>query len=132
MEQVTHDAGCIAAQEQWKRDAAAYDAAWPKHCQECHGAGGKAVKYDPSPAGVALSPGYYTEFEPCPECYDKGVCPRCAGKMAGEGDEIPETCPHCQWKVAGGCGAPAQPECWCWEEQMYRAEHPNYEASIND
>jgi hypothetical protein len=110
---MNHTATCIANFAQHEAELAAYQERWPEHCQACRGHGGGVIAYDPSPAGVSLSQGCMYDFEPCPECYDKGICPRCAKPMVANMDEdLPANCPHCGWKQ--GQGAPGAPECDCW------------------
>ena len=69
-----------------------YKSDWPNHCTVCRGWSGIFSSYDPSPAGVALSPGNMMDFDSCEECYDKRVCCRCAAPL-GEKDD--EKCPSC-------------------------------------
>ena len=102
----------IAAQDAWR-------ARWPNACKSCQGAGGKAFRYDPSPAGIGLSPGYMWDFDPCPAC--EGRCPRC-GQPAPHDADVP--CPACGWNYGKGkddaCPEPIE-ECWCFDEEPSHA-----------
>ena len=44
-------------------------------CETCEGRGWVSVRFDPSPAGVALSPGWMEDVEPCPDCNPNGTDP---------------------------------------------------------
>ena len=57
----------------------------PKYCRRCGGAGVKTESYDPSPAGVSLSPGSMTEDVACPECAEKNLCSLCGKKLTNGG-----------------------------------------------
>ncbi len=41
-------------------------------CGTCEGTGIVETRFDPSPAGVSLSPGYMIDEEECPECKGTG------------------------------------------------------------
>ena len=71
--------------------------------------------YDPSPDGVSLGSGHFTEFDPCETCYCKGKCPRCGGLMALGQDLLEEETP-CAWCgfIEGAEGMPPVYECSCW------------------
>lgn len=72
-----HTAQCIEAQAAHQQVVDEYNRQWPKHCTTCGGWGGSVSYYDPSPSGVGLSPGYMTEYDPCPDCTEQNRCPRC-------------------------------------------------------
>jgi hypothetical protein len=102
--------------DQWVRDH-------PNYCRHCQGMGGFASSYDPSPAGVSLSSGSMMEFDYCPECTEKGVCPECGQQMFdpdafGWSDML--VCPHCGWKEETASGMPQghQEYCPCQEKKM--------------
>jgi hypothetical protein len=82
-----------------------YAQKWPSYCQNCNGYGGAFEKFDPSPGGVSLSPGYLVEICPCPECLEQGICPRCAQPI--ETDH----CYFCDWDLDCDHGIPDQ-EIW--------------------
>lgn len=115
---MNHDPDCEARFAAWSAERDAYDAAWPNHCPDCRGWGGQVFSYDPSPAGVALSPGVMWDFDPCPTCYETGRCPRC--DKAGI-DEDEAKCDACGWKE-GDPGSPESPECLCWMAEEYDFE----------
>ena len=118
----THTQACIDSQTAISAKRFAYAQRWPNHCTDCEGWGGHSSSYDPSPAGVSLGGGSFTEFDPCETCYCKGNCPRCGGPMA-DGQELFDEdtpCPSCGFKE-GDAGMEQQPECGCWyaEEDAY-------------
>lgn len=88
-------------------DQQEYDRVWPNHCSNCDGWGVFYSKYDPSPAGVSLSPGYMVDVEVCEKCIDQGICPRC-----GEHTIVPETkkkptrCVLCEFELEKTDGRP--------------------------
>lgn len=76
-----------------------YNQKYPYHCKKCDGWGGFYSTYNPSLSGVSLGYGYFTDFNPCQDCYDKGICPRCGEKVFSNedlenGDVI---CSKCGW-----------------------------------
>ena len=75
----------VAAQEAAELDA--YAAKWPGVCRKCNGYGYMESRYDPSPAGVSLAPGYMVEAEPCEACVCEGHCPRCGAPWPDDGDD---------------------------------------------
>lgn len=115
MAEQQHTKECTEAQEKWKQEVTEYEKKYPNYCKACDGYGGEATKYDPSPPGVGLSPGYMTDFCPCPECLEKDKCPQCGGNIYGE-----DVCPDCGWEF--GQGKPEQPECYCWEIEMSKEQ----------
>ena len=92
--------------EEVYQEQAVWAKRWPKHCPECEGRGGTVTKFDPSPAGVSLSPGWMVEFDLCPacQCSDPVTCPRCGVEIDDwqvfQEDEMP--CPHCGWAWGDG------------------------------
>ncbi len=60
-----------------------------------------------------------TDIEPCEQCTEKGLCPRCGAKVwAINDDEIPETpCSQCgwDWDKNEGDVMPQPYECACYE-----------------
>ncbi len=120
-----HSAECLDAQRRFERAITEYYRAWPHVCETCRGWGGKVSSYDPSPAGVALSPGCYYDFEPCPDCVDAGTCPRCSAGIEISGLvrlDLHIECAACGWSEKNPCGLPEHPECFCWEEEIARIE----------
>lgn len=106
---------CQSRMEAHNRVVREYEEKYPGHCETCRGWGGRTYSYDPSPAGVGLSPGCMWDFDPCEDCTCQGKCPRCGEKVEGLGDEnVP--CPHCGWTEKDG-GLPEAPECWCFYEE---------------
>src|SRR5258706_16046271 len=95
-----HTQLCSIRTQERNETIAAWKQQWPDHCTNCYGAGQFCSQYDPSPAGISLGSGFFTECDPCEHCTARGTCPRC-GKQAwtvNEDDEVPETpCPHCHW-----------------------------------
>jgi len=94
-----------------------YQWEWPHYCRECNGTGGHTHSHDPSPAGIALSPGTMEEWETCPLCTAHGLCPRCGENIwFGLHDELMEVCEECSFSfVEETPGFPSLSECSCWE-----------------
>jgi len=99
-------------------ERARYAAKWPNYCRKCHGEGFTWYTYDPSPAGVSLSPGSMEDCDPCPDCIEKGLCPRCGQKVWDGIDDWennePVMCPLCGWDESEPDSMPPEPECYCW------------------
>lgn len=113
-----HKNSCMGAQADWQVAAARYDAEWPHRCETCEGWGGQFYQYDPSPPGVSLSPGFMTDYDPCPDCVEAGFCPRCGHNMPEDWQmDEDDDCPICEWKYDTE-GRPEQPDCYCWEAQV--------------
>jgi hypothetical protein len=108
-----HTEQCSKAAEQHKQDVYNYVTDWPNHCHNCAGWGGFEYQYDPSAYGMSL--GYMTEFDPCPECLEQGVCPRCGKEVWDEDDwDGLVICPECGWDESKPDTVPDKPECDCW------------------
>lgn len=75
-------------------------------CQRCNGTGWLFYEDDPSPAGVSLSPGMMTFIDPCPDCMEKGICPKCGGVLGEADDDGNCKCTACDYdsKVAEAAG----------------------------
>lgn len=111
---MNHSLECKAELERREALREAYAIAWPDHCEHCEGWGQFCYSYDPSPAGVSLAPGKLTDCDPCPECAEKGRCPRCGSvAVSPEGDE----CFRCGWNLDAE-GMPPPAECTCWVDRM--------------
>jgi hypothetical protein len=133
---VQHTTECDERQAQYEQDIALYVAKWPNYCQKCGGAGYIYYEYDPSPAGVSLSPGTMTDADPCECCLERGTCPRCGTRDVWTDDDFEFSeyviCPECGWNEEKPDIAPEQPECWCWEQDAIEAERQIYEMSCID
>jgi hypothetical protein len=76
-----HTPECLAAHQQTAQERDAYIKAWPHYCRHCQGWGFFAYTYDPSPAGIALGPGWLQDYDPCPKCIERDLCPRCGHRL---------------------------------------------------
>ncbi len=116
---------CIEQQRTWRIALHEYVTKWPQHCKSCDGWGYHWYEYDPSPAGIALSHGTMTDCDPCADCIEQGKCPRCGKEVWTEDDfnpDDPVVCLECGWKEDDPDVAPEQPECYCWELDLLKAE----------
>ena len=93
---------------------------WPNYCRMCGATGEVCYSFDPSPAGVALSPGSMQDCDPCEgkenrPCAEQGFCPRCASNIADPyaEDEEHTYCQTCGWEWHKTDSAPPAPECVC-------------------
>jgi len=91
---MSHCKECIEHNKKIDEEIKKYAEEYPKYCRRCKGWGYFYSKYDPSPPGVSLGYGYMIDMDPCPDCLEKGVCPRCGG--AGM-EELEQPCPTCGW-----------------------------------
>ena len=76
-------------------------------CSKCGGTGFVVYEDDPSPSGVSLSPGTMMFSDPCPECYEKDICPRCGRQLPEESaiddeNEEYDVCYGCGWDSKSG------------------------------
>lgn len=111
---IKHSTECQAAMTARTNETVAYLRAWPDHCRRCHGWGGFHSTYDPSPDS-GLSPGSMADFDTCPDCYDKGLCPRCLAPRTDDHDDA--HCQACSWdEWTDGCPEPAECCCWTFDE----------------
>jgi hypothetical protein len=92
-----HTAKCIENTLKVEAACEAYNQKWPKHCNACHGQGGKYTTYDPSAAGVHLSPGGEPDVDTCTHCVDQGICPRCGHQHEKVWTEDYNKCQVCGW-----------------------------------
>lgn len=119
-------------------DRILWQARWSEYCTHCEGEGGSVSYYDPSPAGVSLSPGYMVDWDPCPHCTEKGICPRCGadlplvtyedfdGTLVVDDETDPnKPCLRCGWNPDKPDICPPLMECECWyeEEKKYWQEY---------
>lgn len=109
-----HTKNCMEYTYQSWQEIAAYAKQWPRYCRKCNGQGQFEDRYDPSPAGVSLGSGFYTDYEPCDSCTGKLLCARCGEEgLNGEGEG---PCSYCGWNY--GDYAPGIYECCCYEVEM--------------
>jgi len=112
-----HTAECNQHTINYETALEAYRLLWPNYCTVCNAVGGFHSSYDPSPAGVSLSPGSYPDFDPCSACILRGICPRCGEQHTIDQDSDTCECLNCRWKDDDwSCVAPQQWDwCSCWE-----------------
>ncbi len=101
----SHDEQCLYLQLKAERQVRAYRATWPAHCKDCSGWGGRFVEYDPSPSGVALSPGTMTDWDACGTCTENMICGRCFGELVELEDDLLR-CTGCGFKPGENAGEP--------------------------
>lgn len=109
-ETLEHSEACIQQFAQYDTAVVTFWQKYPGACRTCQGWGGQGSSYDPSPAGVSLSPGSMYDFDPCPDCEGNEALPLCAlcGQICAEGGARLCACPS-------DTGIPSAPECFCWE-----------------
>jgi hypothetical protein len=123
---------CYDARRRWKKEVREFEKKFPNYCRRCGGVGGFIYRYDPSPKGIALSPGWMEDFETCEDCIEKDKCPRCREKIIWDTSgryEDHYRCPTCGWNdLKLEEGLPEEPECCCDEVRTYRKEkkHANH------
>ncbi|MEK6860492.1 MAG: hypothetical protein AABY07_00845 [Nanoarchaeota archaeon] len=121
---MTHSQQCIKNQAKTEKEREEYLKRYPNYCRKCNGEGGESFSYDPSPAGVSLSPGFMIEFEPCDTCTEKGICARCGYIYPEVLDDDnyyqidDEKCPVCQFEAGKTYPIPSH-ECFCYEDSEY-------------
>ncbi len=110
-----HTMACLRADARQGLIRGVWLANWPNHCTKCEGWGGFWYPFDPSPAGVALSPGVMEDFDVCPQCVECGCCPRCGEQIFPSQTAEVEQCPFCDFDFEHPEGCPPANECYCWE-----------------
>ncbi len=118
--EVMHSPECLKAEAAYDKERRAFEKKYPNYCRACQGWGSRVYRFDPSPAGMSLSPGYMEDWEPCTECVEKGKCPRC-GSPLFEKRNKPDTlhCRKCKWNTNEKFeGIPERPECECYFSQV--------------
>ena len=119
-----HTAQCQRQHTFFQVERARYAGRWPRYCRTCNGEGFIWYTYDPSPAGVSLAPGSMEDCDPCPDCVEKGICPRCGEQVWTEeawDDTEPVVCPLCGWDETKPDSLPPEGECYCWVEWERKA-----------
>jgi DnaJ-class molecular chaperone len=69
-------------------------------CKKCNGSGGIGYYENQSPLGSGLNWPMYME-DVCPECVEKGICPKCDKAMKYSEKHDAYFCPVHGWD---GCG----------------------------
>lgn len=106
-----HSEKCTHDLDAWKQACLELEKTFPSFCRHCSGWGGFWSSFDPSPSGVALSPGRMYDFDPCDQC--EGTCPLCRAPLPD--DET--VCKACG-QERGTSGIPESPECSCWHTEL--------------
>jgi len=121
----SHTGFCKQSRSAYYEKKAKFISQWRGYCRTCSGLGGKYDMFDPSAAGVSLSPGYMIEFEPCPDCLEKDACPRCGERGLDIDPDDRARCGHCSWTeenaesdFSGEYCLPPEPECLCFEDDI--------------
>lgn len=95
---------CRQAQRVTEERRRAYGASWPRHCPTCWGWGVVGSGFVDPENGLP-------DIDPCPDCSDAGICPRCAGRFP----DTAACCASCKWGTAEDSdGVPPLAECLCW------------------
>lgn len=120
--EMNHTDECVQATEAAQKAQEAWAAQWPNHCKTCKGVGGWVDTFDPSPAGVPLGAGVMHDCDPCPDCVERGICPRCGqpgltDEERGDDSTGEGPCKQCGWNHDDAL--PELPECWCDARQLY-------------
>jgi len=113
-----HTKACIEYMSKLKKARDDYEVLYPDYCHVCQGTGEILYSYDPSPAGVSLSPGMMIDSDPCLECLQKGLCPRCRKPVPEWDVDFNEsaTCHFCGWQYLISLGCPVgDDECNCFD-----------------
>lgn len=113
-----HSKECKDILSKFLKEDAEYVIQWPNHCKTCGGWGIFYTDYDPSPAGISLSAGYMTDFDPCNDCVENDTCPRCGRLLPDDFDydDFDEPCPHCEFTFDGKTDGRAEaPQCFCYQ-----------------
>ena len=127
---VEHTEGCLQQGAEIEKLRQEYAAKWPGYCKKCEGCGAFSTQYDPSPAGVSLGPGSMMDCDPCPECAEKELCPRCGGPMPYDDDQPDKPCASCGWNgYEETPGMPPEHECYCWEKEIDEIEERVLQAA---
>ncbi len=121
MENFEHTEGCKQTHEEHLARRGAYISLWSNYCRTCCGAGNTCWTEDPSPAGISLSSGSLVFCDPCPDCLERGICPRCGQQVWDSNDFTgdPVACPECGWREESPDCLPPEPECRCWDRGGY-------------
>lgn len=113
-----HAPECQRRRRQYAQQRALYLALWGRtYCLSCGGWAGMGGHYDPSPSGVALSPGSMPTWDSCgcvaPTSHGLRQCPRC-GAVASRGDWLARLLREGMDAVQG------------WERAVHGREEPRY------
>jgi hypothetical protein len=112
-----YNSRCDANHTKFHIETSLFIHAYPNHCVECGGWGGKFYHDDPSAGGVSLSSGCMIEFDPCESCVGEGNCPVC-GESLLDTEDGAAICSHCLWNEESefkGLPNPDDLECECHE-----------------
>jgi len=124
--EIVHTEQCLAntkAEDEWR-------AKWPNHCKTC-GAWGVQVTPGCSVPYGSTSAQLPDDVDPCPDCEEKNLCPRCGTERVWHDDDNADNgfdgyhddCPNCGLHCPA-CYEPTPEneglivaECYCWEDQ---------------
>ena len=114
-----HTERCQQDRVRIEKERQEYAAKWPSYCRTCDGWGGEWFEFDPSPAGISLSPGTLADFEFCPDCLGLEKCARCGEVVSDWGDDE-MTCPLCGADFCDINIGISHHECFCRELEAER------------
>jgi len=112
-----HTTKCIIVTETINKEIEFFGKRHPNYCRTCGGQGSHT--YWENVAGDGGS--HMQMAESCPDCTEKGICPRC-GKTSL--NEECDSCTNCAWMYKTIDVCPESHECYCWEE--------DYEKELNE
>lgn len=124
---MNHAPYCLDFNEKVAKALREFEWKYPNYCRACGGTGEVCEFFDPSPAGVSLSPGSMMECDPCALCIDDGNCPRCsAPAIVDRGPLLHEGCSNCGWQSSVSAPAPPPGECTCYDDEEWHRSFDDY------
>ena len=120
-----HTDKCLALQKKYADAIRAWEARYPQYCHTCYGSGFLETR-DSVPYGstnVTL-----VGEDPCPQCVEKGICPRCGKFLIFDPDnDEREICVFCKWDEKNGDPRPPDFEgpCECEMTEIKEFQEQN-------
>lgn len=122
-----HTQKCLDLQATREKIHLEWITAWPSYCHHCHATGEISTPGSSVPYG-SINVNLPDDVDPCPECSEKGKCPRCGKVIANAEDpdeydaffNLPKACPECgfSWGKDKEDNEPwLIDECSCWYEK---------------
>lgn len=108
-----HTKACEEDYKNYQRNLAAFEARWPNYCRRCGSTGELVGDYDRDTG--------FQDIEPCPDCLEEGICPKCKSPTHVMNEEGYAWCFECGWieSIKDDDLPPPEFECYCYEEATW-------------
>lgn len=109
-----HLESCVRTAISVRQAREEYEDQYPMHCESCEGWGGTVYVADPAFTLVPDIGENQVDIDPCRDCLEQGLCPRCSNSYDPEEED---NCSFCDFELGVTEGKPYPHTCICGDEE---------------